>query len=146
MTTRVIVKSPHGNHLAVKVEPVNPETGTPNGYPSAVLGHGQEYSAYVHSSSMLRVTEVPLSEATAGVANVDFGSALDALKCGKKVTRSGWNGKGMWLELQRPDANSKMTAPYVYLSYPADAANTPGARFPWQPSQGDLMANDWAVL
>ena len=28
-----------------------------------------------------------------------FGLALDALKLGKKVRRTGWNGKGMWLKM-----------------------------------------------
>ena len=45
----------------------------------------------------------------------DFGWALDCLKTGKKVQRQGWNGKGLWIELQLPDANAKMTLP-IYLS------------------------------
>jgi hypothetical protein len=75
----------------------------------------------------------------------DFGWALNALKAGQRVSRSGWNGKDMWLELQVPDAQSKMTLPYVYLNYPADAVNTPGARVPWLASQTDMLANDWHV-
>jgi len=42
---------------------------------------------------------------------MNFGQALELLKQGKKVARNGWNGKGLWLELQRPDAYSKMTLP-----------------------------------
>ena len=30
-------------------------------------------------------------------ALTNFGGAIFALKQGKKVARSGWNGKGMWL-------------------------------------------------
>lgn len=75
-----------------------------------------------------------------------FGDALHFLKLGKKVARAGWNGKGLWLELQQPDAHSKMTLPYVYLNYPQDAQNTPGARVPWLASQTDMLAEDWAVL
>jgi hypothetical protein len=74
---------------------------------------------------------------------MDFGNALVALKEGKPVFRTGWNGKGLWLELQRPDENSKMTLPYVYINYPADAQNTPNARVPWLASQTDLLAEDW---
>lgn len=77
---------------------------------------------------------------------MDFGQALDALKCGKKVARSGWNGKGLWLELQRPDEHSKMTLPYIFMSYPNDAANTPGARVPWVASQTDVLAEDWYIV
>ena len=37
--------------------------------------------------------------------------AIDVLKAGGKVRRQGWNGQGMYLELQVPDAHSKMTQP-----------------------------------
>jgi hypothetical protein len=77
---------------------------------------------------------------------MNFGDALAAIKSGEKVSRAGWNGKGLWLELQTPDAYSKMTLPYVFLNYPADAVNTPGARVPWLASQTDLLAEDWRVL
>ena len=75
-----------------------------------------------------------------------FGLALECLKKGIHVCRAGWNGKGMWLELQRPDAHSKMTLPYVFLNYPADAQNTPGARVPWLASQTDMLAEDWKIV
>lgn len=75
-----------------------------------------------------------------------FGLALECLKKGMHVCRAGWNGKGMWLELQRPDEHSKMTLPYVYLNYPSDAQNTPGARVPWLASQTDMLAEDWKVV
>jgi hypothetical protein len=74
---------------------------------------------------------------------VCFGMALDELKRGQRVARKGWNGKGLWVELQVPDANSKMTLPYLYLNYPTDADNTPGARVPWIASQTDLLSEDW---
>lgn len=77
---------------------------------------------------------------------MNFGQALEVLKAGGKVARTGWNGKGMWVLLQRPDAHSKMTLPYLYLNYPVDAANTPGARVPWLASQTDLLAEDWETL
>jgi hypothetical protein len=76
---------------------------------------------------------------------MDFGTALNELKAGNKVQRDGWNGKGLWLELQRPDEHSKMTLPYLYLNYPNDAQNTPGARVPWLASQTDMLAEDWRL-
>lgn len=80
------------------------------------------------------------------MSNLNFGKALEALENGKRVGRSGWNGKGLWVELQLPDAHSKMTLPYLYLNYPAGAANTPGARVPWLASQTDILAKDWTIL
>lgn len=74
-----------------------------------------------------------------------IGWAVKELQHGSKVQRSGWNGKGLWLELQIPDENSKMTLPYVYINYPPDAINTPGARIPWLASQTDLLATDWQI-
>ena len=80
------------------------------------------------------------------VDGMTFGLAIEALKQGRKVTRSGWNGKGMWLELQLPDSKSKMTLPYIFLNYPAGAKTTPGARVPWLASQTDVLADDWCLL
>jgi hypothetical protein len=63
------------------------------------------------------------------------------------VSREGWNGKGMWIRLQRPDAGSKMTEPYFYIEYPKGHPAYPnGCRVPWFPSQTDLMASDWQQL
>jgi hypothetical protein len=78
--------------------------------------------------------------------SLTFCDALYLLKRGAKVQRAGWNGKGLWLELQRPDANSKMTLPYIFMSYPAEAITTPGARVPWLASQTDMLAEDWKVV
>jgi hypothetical protein len=69
-----------------------------------------------------------------------FGGALSALRSGRKVQRSGWNGKGMWLALQVPDANSKMGLPYIYLK------TVDGKLVPWNPNNIDLLAEDWSVL
>ena len=77
---------------------------------------------------------------------MSFGLAIEAIKQGKKVSRSGWNGKGLWLELQVPDAHSKMTLPYIFMSYPEDAKTTPGARVPWLASQTDVLAEDWLIV
>ncbi len=78
--------------------------------------------------------------------SLTFGDALHYLKLGFTVARSGWNGKGMWVAMQRPDEHSKMTLPYLYLCYPPDAANTPGARVPWLASQTDMLAEDWRIM
>ena len=78
---------------------------------------------------------------------MDFGKALENLKNGHKVCREGWNGRGMWLLLQRPDENSEMTNPYIYIEYPVGHTAYPnGSRVPWLASQTDMMADDWCVL
>ncbi len=69
--------------------------------------------------------------------SLNFGQALEHLKSGGKVARVGWNGKGMWLALQRPEAGSKMTLPYIYMS------TVTGDLVPWLASQTDVLAEDW---
>ena len=70
---------------------------------------------------------------------MNFGEALTLVKNGHKIHRSGWNGSGMWVELQSPDVNSKMTLPYLFLAYPD------GRTVPWLASQTDLLSSDWEV-
>ena len=80
---------------------------------------------------------------------MNFGKALEALKEGKKVARKGWNGKGIYLELQNPDAYSKMTLPYIYIvttSLITDNPDAPKGVVPWLASQTDMLAEDWIVL
>lgn len=69
-----------------------------------------------------------------------FGEAIEALKMGMKVTRPGWNGKGMYLELQRPAPSQKMTLPYIYM-FTADENLVP-----WLASQTDMLSEDWEIL
>lgn len=81
-----------------------------------------------------------------------FGLAVEAMKKELKVARTGWNGKGLSIELQTPDENSKMTLPYLFMNYPATPAsetapaNHINAKVPWLASQTDILAEDWAVV
>ncbi len=71
---------------------------------------------------------------------MDFGDAIRNLKLDKRVARAGWNGKGMWLGLQVPNAQSKMGLPYIYMS------TVTGQLVPWLASQTDMLAEDWSVI
>ena len=68
---------------------------------------------------------------------MDIGQAVRRLLSGDRIARAGWNGRGQYLELQTPDADSKMTLPYVYIH------TVQGDLVPWLCSQTDLLANDW---
>lgn len=75
-----------------------------------------------------------------------IGYALDWLKAGRRVMRRGWNGNGIFIELQVPDSNSKMSAPYIFIDTTGLRTDNPGAprvRVPWVPSQTDMLAEDW---
>jgi uncharacterized protein DUF2829 len=66
-----------------------------------------------------------------------FGTAVLMLKNGERVAREGWNGKDMYLELQVPDENSKMTRPYIFMKTVNDEL------VPWVASQSDILVDDW---
>lgn len=93
---------------------------------------------------MQQTTQEPLK--------LNFGEALEILKNGGMVKRDGWNGKGMWLELQVPDEHSKMTQPYIYMCIPKDSSAHFGKnekeldRIPWLASQTDMLAEDWIIV
>jgi len=67
----------------------------------------------------------------------DFAWAMRKLRNAEHLTRSGWNGKNMWIYIQMPDDHSKMTEPYIYMKT-ADSKIVP-----WVASQTDLLASDW---
>ena len=67
-----------------------------------------------------------------------FSEALHNIKIGKRLARSGWNGKGMWIYLVVP--HDEFNAPYIMMK----AAD--GWHVPWLASQTDLLAVDWEVV
>ena len=71
---------------------------------------------------------------------LSFSDALIELKKGSQLTRAGWNGKGMYIELQTPDEHSKMGLPYLFIKTVDELL------VPWFASQMDLLANDWSVV
>lgn len=84
---------------------------------------------------------------------MDFGGALQALKSGRRVSRKGWNGKGMWLVLVGASdvAELKSGTPYalsglhsVSINAHIDMMTAQGAMQPgWLASQTDMLAEDW---
>ncbi len=69
-----------------------------------------------------------------------FEDALKMIKNNRRAARKGWNGKGMWIELQTPTELSKMSLPYIYMK------TADNHLVPWLASQTDILANDWEVL
>lgn len=77
---------------------------------------------------------------------MDFGEAIHALKGGKRVSRAGWNGKGMYLYLVRngscPDEHGlrQPLAPFIAMK------PVSGPEGSWLASQTDVLAEDWVIL
>lgn len=96
---------------------------------------------------------------------VNFSTALEELKRGKKVARDGWNGKNQWVCLMPglylpahntegdvPKVNAR-TAKFLGVDVPMDSQpyfalyNAQGKWQPgWVPSTGDVLAEDWYVV
>lgn len=69
-----------------------------------------------------------------------YDGVIQGLKRGERYQRLGWNGKNMYIALQTPDDNSKMSLPYIYMY------TVTGDLVPWLCSQTDALAEDWQQL
>ena len=80
-----------------------------------------------------------------------FSKALERIKRGGNVSRRGWNGKGMYLELIVADGTDAYVIPrddssarYQNCLLPWIGIRTADGKFvPWVASQTDLLAEDW---
>ena len=86
---------------------------------------------------------------------MDFGHALEALKHGEKVARTGWNGKNMFLFLLHGSELNRCVYdknfPYNDNMSPCTdsicmktAQNT--IAIGWLASQADMLAEDWMIV
>lgn len=86
---------------------------------------------------------------------MNFGEALLALRANKKVARSGWSGKGMFLFLV-PGSTFKVNRPPLLGIYPEgtevnylphiDMKTADDKVVPWLASQTDVLAEDWGIV
>ena len=93
-----------------------------------------------------------------------FNDALCFLQQGKKVSRKGWNGKGMFLWLKPPsiiksefckdetlkaiaDANGgEILGLGTICMYTYDSSGRKAILTGWLASQSDMLSNDWIVV
>lgn len=86
---------------------------------------------------------------------MNFSDALNAVKLGARISREGWNGKGMYVVHQRaypsgipinkntaeatgiPEGTVCKFLPYLMMK------TADNSFVPWPPSQVDLLADDW---
>jgi hypothetical protein len=92
---------------------------------------------------------------------MDFGWAINALKAGNKVTRKGWNGKGMYLWLMpattvkaewckepvlkklAEDNGGEISCLGTIRMYTHDSTGRNAVLTGWLASQSDMLAEDW---
>ena len=70
---------------------------------------------------------------------MDFGDAIRVLKRGMLVQRQGWNGKNMYLFLERNHASPNDDRNPCIIIFTAQGKFQPG----WLASQEDILAEDW---
>lgn len=92
---------------------------------------------------------------------LSFGEAIDAIKAGHRVTRPGWNGKGMWLCLGK--GNPALAAVQFWNPHTREFAEENGGKAPvlpyiimknavgevvmgWTPTGQDALAEDWVLI
>lgn len=90
--------------------------------------------------------------------NLNFGAVINALKEGKKVSRIGWNGKGMyiWLLPKSIVKREWIKDPMLLeafgdkdtleCGYCIRMKNAQGTVDTWHPSIPDIFAEDWCIL
>lgn len=88
---------------------------------------------------------------------MDFSSALNALKGGFKVSRSGWNGTGMYVYLVPENRYAPTTDAGRKIAAKHEDGNVPYRAYfalktaeedvaTWVPSSSDLLAADWELV
>lgn len=110
------------------------------------------HTAYIHGAE----AESTLSEDAEGT----FGQAIESLKRGFKVSRKGWNGKGMFLWLKpaalvksdwckdpllkriADDNGGEVEAIGTICIKTADGKILTG----WNASQADILSHDWVLV
>ena len=133
-----------------------PTDENPNdaGYLVEYLDGGQantkEYTGYV-SWSPKGVFE----RAYQPTDGLSFGLAVEAMKMGYKVTREGWNGKGMFLYyvgadyyMAKTEAAKSFYGENSMVPYRAYIAmkTVTNEVVPWVASQSDILENDWMIV
>ena len=95
--------------------------------------------------------------------NQTFGEAIAAAKSGKRISREGWNGKGMFVFVQvpsevpaeivpkmsslPPDVKAELVRRGGTISYHNQMALVyPDSKiYGWTPSPSDALATDWCI-
>lgn len=82
---------------------------------------------------------------------MNFGEAINAMKDGKRVGRTGWNGKNQYIELAGNISYVNAHGEVINANHDAIGnqavafVGTSGVQLGWLASQADMLANDWEV-
>ena len=137
------------------------ENGADEGYLVEYLDGGKpntvQYTGYVSWSP-----KAQFEGAYRATSGLTFGLAIEAMKKGAKVARTGWNGKGMWITLSGLNGKQEVAAGTFWCQNNAEFARAQGGKavvqpcftmktaadeiqMGWLASQSDMLAEDWMV-
>lgn len=130
------------------------EDGTDEGYLVEYLDGGKPntemYAGYISWSP-----KEQFEKAYRKTSGLPFGLAVEAMKLGKKVARTCWNGKGMFVFLV-PGSQFKVNRAPLLGIYPEgteinyhahiDMKTADNKVVPWLASQTDVLADDWCIV
>ena len=80
-----------------------------------------------------------------------YGEAIIAVKQGKRISRTGWNGKNQYVELATDISYRNAAGEIVNANHDAIGncalafVGTSGVQLGWLASQSDMLAEDWQV-
>ena len=83
---------------------------------------------------------------------MNFGTAIEHAKRGRRIQREGWNGKGQYVELARNISYTNADGQIVNCEHDAIGnqafafVGTSGVQLGWLASQADMLAEDWNVV
>ena len=83
---------------------------------------------------------------------MNFGDAIKAMRDGKRVQRSGWNGKNQYIELASHISYMNAKGEVVNVNHDAIGnkavafVGTSGVQIGWLASQADMLADDWKLV
>lgn len=81
----------------------------------------------------------------------DFGTAIQIMKQGGKVSRKGWNGKRQYIELASNISYKNTNGEVINCEHDAIGnkaiafVGTSGVQMGWLASQADMLAEDWCI-
>ena len=81
-----------------------------------------------------------------------FDKAIEYLKQGKRLQRSGWNGKNQYIELATNVSYVDPDGAIVNVNHEAMGnkaiafVGTSGVQLGWLASQADMLAEDWKLV
>ena len=81
----------------------------------------------------------------------DFGTAIQIMKQGGKVSRKGWNGKTQYIELASNISYVNTDRDIINCEHDAIGnqaiafVGTSGVQMGWLASQADLLSEDWCI-